>query len=173
MTAWLIRRFIREADRVDDPDVRAAYGTLAAVTGIAVNLLLSGGKFLMGLLSGMSNMEQLRENIETFSHPQPLTPAEREALLSLAERMKNTVPCTACRYCVDGCPAGLDIPMLLAAYNAFRLSSSEAERIEALPADKQPSACVGCGQCVKACPQGINVPAHLKAFADGLARRSR
>ena len=74
---------------------------------------------------------------------------------------------------VDGCPAGLDIPMLLAAYNAFRLSSSEAERIEALPADKQPSACVGCGQCVKACPQGINVPAHLKAFADGLARRSR
>ena len=52
MTAWLIRRFIREADRVDDPDVRAAYGTLAAVTGIAVNLLLSAGKFLMGLLSG-------------------------------------------------------------------------------------------------------------------------
>ena len=52
MTAWLIRRFIREPDRVNDPDVRAAYGTLAAITGIAVNLLLSAGKFLMGLLSG-------------------------------------------------------------------------------------------------------------------------
>ena len=52
MTAWLIRRFIREPDHVNDPDVRAAYGTLAAVTGIAVNLLLSAGKFLMGLLSG-------------------------------------------------------------------------------------------------------------------------
>ena len=52
MTAWLIRRFIREPDRVNDPDVRAAYGTLAAVTGIAVNLLLSAGKFFMGLLSG-------------------------------------------------------------------------------------------------------------------------
>ncbi|MBS5574503.1 MAG: aldo/keto reductase [Clostridiales bacterium] len=125
------------------------------------------------VLSGMSNMEQLRENIETFSHPQPLTPAEREALLSLAERMKNTVPCTACRYCVDGCPAGLDIPMLLAAYNAFRLSASEAGRVEALPAERQPSACVACGQCVKACPQGIDVPAHLKAFAAELARRSR
>ena len=125
------------------------------------------------VLSGMSNMEQLRENIETFSHPQPLTPAEREALLSLAERMKNTVPCTACRYCVDGCPAGLDIPMLLAAYNAFRLSASEAARVEALPAERQPSACVACGQCVKACPQGIDVPAHLKAFAAELARRSR
>ena len=125
------------------------------------------------VLSGMSNMEQLRENIETFSHPQPLTPAEREALLSLAERMKNTVPCTACRYCVDGCPAGLDIPMLLAAYNAFRLSASEAGRVEALPAEKQPSACVACGRCVKACPQGIDVPAHLKAFAAELARRSR
>ena len=63
--------------------------------------------------------------------------------------------------------------MLLAAYNAFRLSSSAAERIEALAAEKQPAACVACGQCVKACPQGIDVPAHLKAFADGLARRSR
>lgn len=52
LTAWLIRRFIREPDHVNDPDVRAAYGTLAAVTGIAVNLLLSAGKFLMGLLSG-------------------------------------------------------------------------------------------------------------------------
>ena len=52
MTAWLIRRFIREPGRVNDPDVRAAYGTLAAVTGIAVNLLLSAGKFFMGLLSG-------------------------------------------------------------------------------------------------------------------------
>ena len=49
MTAWLIRRFIREADRGDDPDVRAAYGTLAAVPGIAVNQLLSAGKCLMGL----------------------------------------------------------------------------------------------------------------------------
>ena len=125
------------------------------------------------VLSGMSDMAQLRENIETFSRHDPLTPAEREALLALAERMKNTVPCTACRYCVDGCPAGLDIPMLLAAYNAFRLSSSAAERIEALAAEKQPAACVACGQCVKACPQGIDVPAHLKAFADGLARRSR
>ena len=121
----------------------------------------------------MSDMAQLSENIKTFSEPQPLTGAEREALLALAERMKNTVPCTACRYCVDGCPAGLDIPMLLAAYNAFRLSSSAAERIEALAAEKQPAACVACGQCVKACPQGIDVPAHLKAFADGLARRSR
>ena len=125
------------------------------------------------VLSGMSDMAQLRENIETFSRPDPLTSAEREALLALAERMKNAVPCTACRYCVDGCPADLDIPMLLSAYNAFRLSASEAEPVEALPADRQPSACVACGQCVRACPQGIDVPAHLKAFAAGLERRSR
>ena len=125
------------------------------------------------VLSGMSDMAQLRENIETFSRPDPLTSAEREALLALAERMKNAVPCTACRYCVDGCPADLDIPMLLSAYNAFRLSASEAEPVEALPVDRQPSACVACGQCVRACPQGIDVPAHLKAFAAGLERRSR
>lgn len=52
MTAWLIRRFVRNHESVSDPDVRAAYGTLASVTGMLVNLLLAGAKFLMGLLSG-------------------------------------------------------------------------------------------------------------------------
>lgn len=52
MTAWLIRHFVRNHESVSDPDVRAAYGTLASVTGVLVNLLLAGGKFLMGLLSG-------------------------------------------------------------------------------------------------------------------------
>lgn len=52
MTAWLIRRFIKEPSRVEDPEVRAAYGTLASVTGVAVNLLLALGKFFMGLISG-------------------------------------------------------------------------------------------------------------------------
>lgn len=124
------------------------------------------------VLSGMSNMEQLRENIETFSHPQPLTPAEREALLSLAERMKNTVPCTACRYCVDGARrAGYP-------HAAGGLQCVSPLRLRSGPrrgpaAERQPSACVACGQCVKACPQGIDVPAHLKAFAAELARRSR
>ncbi len=52
MTAWLLKTFVKTPDRVTDPDVRAAYGTLASVTGVAVNLLLAAGKFLMGLLSG-------------------------------------------------------------------------------------------------------------------------
>ncbi len=52
MTAWLLKTFVKTPDRVTDPDVRAAYGTLASVTGVAVNLLLAAGKFLMGMLSG-------------------------------------------------------------------------------------------------------------------------
>lgn len=52
MTAWLVRHFVRNGENTSDPDVRAAYGTLASVTGVLVNLLLAGGKFLMGLLSG-------------------------------------------------------------------------------------------------------------------------
>ena len=52
MTAWLIRKFVPDHEKTSDPEVRAAYGTLAAATGIAVNLLLAAGKFLMGLISG-------------------------------------------------------------------------------------------------------------------------
>ncbi len=120
------------------------------------------------VLSGMSSMDQLTENVETFGQPKPLTPPEREALLDIAERMKRFVPCTACRYCCDGCPAGLDIPMLLAAYNEFRLTSAPAERMAALEEGSRPSACLSCGKCVRACPQGIDVPAHLATFARGL-----
>ena len=52
MTAWLIRTLIRNHENIGDPDVRAAYGTLASAVGMALNLLLAGGKFLMGFLSG-------------------------------------------------------------------------------------------------------------------------
>ncbi|MEG1471572.1 MAG: cation transporter, partial [Clostridia bacterium] len=52
MTAWLVRKLIRNADQVEDIEVRAAYGTLASCTGVVVNLLLAAAKFIMGLLSG-------------------------------------------------------------------------------------------------------------------------
>ena len=70
----------------------------------------------MGFLSGMSNEEQMMQNIHTFETDAPLNEQEKETLLSVADRMVKQIvlPCTACHYCVSHCPQGLDIPELLA-----------------------------------------------------------
>ena len=71
------------------------------------------------VLSGMSNMEQLKENIATFETDKPLAEEEMQELLSVAAGMLNgSLPCTACRYCTSHCPKGLDIPMLLSLQRA-------------------------------------------------------
>ncbi len=112
------------------------------------------------ILSGMSNMAQMQDNLATFRAPNPLSEAERALLLEMAEGMKDSVPCTACRYCTSECPMGLDIPMMLETYNELRYApiTNSAMRLEFLPPEKQPSACIGCGACAKMCPQGIRIP---------------
>lgn len=135
-------------------------------------------RFLQGLpnvkmiLSGMSNMAQMVENVETFRRKRPLTGEERAALLDIAEGMKSSIPCTACRYCCDGCPQGLDIPMLIATYNELRFSPTvnAAMRLDALLEDKRPSACIGCGKCVRICPQNIDIPGAMKGLTEAAAK---
>lgn len=135
-----------------------------------------GFRFLQGLpnvkmiLSGMSNMAQMEDNLKTFAAPNPLSEKETDVLLKIADGMKNSIPCTACRYCCEGCPKGLNIPMLLSTYNEIRFSPAinVAMRLEALPEDKQPSACIGCGKCTKICPQGIDIPQMMKELAQAL-----
>ena len=137
-----------------------------------------GFRFLQALpnvkmvLSGMSNMEQMVDNVKTFSEDKPLSVGESKLLLDIAEGMKDSVPCTACRYCCDGCPAGLDIPGLISTYNEIRFSPAVnvAMRIEFMPEDKKPTACIGCGQCTQMCPQNIDVPGALKDFAEKLSK---
>lgn len=126
-------------------------------------------RFLQGLpnvkmvLSGMSNMEQMMDNVKTFEKALPLTESETAALLTLAEGMKNSVPCTACRYCCDGCPMGLDIPKLISLYNDLRFSPNfNVGMIVDSLGDKRPDACIGCGKCAKVCPQKIDIPAAMK-----------
>ena len=137
-----------------------------------------GFRFLQGLpnvkmvLSGMSNMAQMEDNVGTFDVRKPLSKEEESALLDIAEGLKNSIPCTGCRYCCDGCPAGLNIPMLLATYNEIRYApvTNSIMRIEALPEDKKPTACISCGQCTEICPQHIDVPTELKNFAEALTK---
>lgn len=135
-----------------------------------------GFRFLQGLpnvkmiLSGMSNKEQMADNLATFARREPLNQSETETLFAIARGMMDLVPCTACRYCCEGCPQGLDIPSLLSVYNEIRVTPSvnAAMRIEFLPEEKKPSACIGCGKCARSCPQNIDIPKELKDLAQKL-----
>lgn len=112
------------------------------------------------ILSGMSDMTQMQENIDTFAENRPLSDAESNVLLDIAESLKKSVPCTACRYCVDSCPMGLDIPTLIAVYNDMSYSAglTPLMRLEALPEEKRAGACLACGACGAMCPQNIDIP---------------
>lgn len=122
------------------------------------------------ILSGMSNMEQLSENIKTFEERKLLSDEEKAVLYEIANEMKNTVPCTACRYCVEGCPMGLNIPDLLANYNeiCFAPSFNIGMRMDALPVGKRAVDCIACGACTQICPQRIDIPSALKDFVERL-----
>ena len=123
------------------------------------------------ILSGMSSLDQMKDNVDTFSEDKPLTDEESGLLLEIAEEMKDALPCTRCRYCCEGCPQGLDIPMLIHAYNDLKFSGgmTVSMQIDALPEDKRPSACIGCGACAAVCPQGIDIPKVMADLSERLA----
>ena len=123
------------------------------------------------VLSGMSDFDQMRDNVATFSGGLSQTREEAALLAEIAEGLKNALPCTRCRYCCDGCPMQLDIPMLIHAYNDIRFASSMTVpmQFDALPEEKKPSACIGCGACAAVCPQKIDIPAAMQDFARILA----
>nr|MBQ8253356.1 aldo/keto reductase [Lachnospiraceae bacterium] len=124
------------------------------------------------ILSGMSNVEQMKDNLKTFQNENPLSDGERALLLTIAEGMKQSVPCTSCRYCCDGCPLGLDIPKMIATYNEIVIapSTNAVMWLDALAAEKLPAACIKCGKCSKICPQGIAVPDVLEEFVTRLEK---
>ena len=120
------------------------------------------------ILSGMSDENQMKDNVETFSTDKPLSGQESQILSEIADNMLDMIPCTACRYCCDGCPQQLDIPMLLSSLNDARFAKNFTVpmRLESLPDDKLPNACIGCGSCAQICPQHIDIPARMQEFAD-------
>lgn len=120
-------------------------------------------------LSGMSNFEQLQQNVATFGEEKPLNEKEMETLLGIAEQMvkKIALPCTACRYCTTHCPQGLDIPQLLALYNEHCVTGGGFIAPMALMAydeDKKPGACIGCRSCEQVCPQQIKISEAMADF---------
>lgn len=124
-------------------------------------------------LSGMSNMEQLKENIKTYAEDKPLTKEEMQGLISVARGMLgDSLPCTACRYCTTHCPKELDIPTLLGLYNEHRFTNGgfiAPMVVSTLPEEKRPTACVGCRSCEKVCPQQIKISEAMSDFGKRLA----
>lgn len=121
------------------------------------------------VLSGMTNSDQAKDNIATFSAHQPLSPAEQDVLEQAVELLRREVliPCTQCHYC-DGCPQGLDIPKLLSMYSAYRLSGGRFTYDQLAP-DARPDRCVSCGRCASKCPQNIDIPEHLHTYAQAMS----
>ncbi|MDE5576487.1 MAG: aldo/keto reductase [Oscillospiraceae bacterium] len=120
-------------------------------------------------LSGMSNMDQVKDNIKTFETDKPLNEKEMAELMAVADRMtkKDSLPCTACRYCTTHCPQGLDIPELIKLYNEHCLTNGgfiAPMALMAVPDDKKPSACVGCRSCEAVCPQQIKISEAMSDF---------
>ena len=123
------------------------------------------------ILSGMSEFSQIKENIEIFKNYNPLNEEEINALLEVAEMLKDSVPCTGCGYCLKDCPKELNIPFMLSIYNELKIQKAVATRIriDSLPEEKQSTACIGCGLCAQNCPQKIDVPKELNNLSVILA----
>ncbi len=121
---------------------------------------------VMTVLSGMTTMDHVTDNVATMDEFKPLTEEERELLFKVADvyKQSKTVPCTGCRYCMD-CPAGVDIPAVFKIYNQYCTTENKAQFIadyDALGESKQAHHCVACRQCCSQCPQSIDIPARME-----------
>jgi len=121
------------------------------------------------ILSGMSTMEQMVDNVATFDNGGPLSDEDAAILEKACDLFRNeiNVPCTACRYCCDDCPMNIEIPEVLKVYNRMKLDGPMS--IFGLFAiNPGPKDCVGCGACAGHCPQHIDVPQIMAELADQL-----
>lgn len=135
---------------------------------------------VLTVLSGMTYMEHLRENLLTYSPLEPITTEEDAFLMEVAREIYDlkTIPCNECQYCMP-CPYGINIPAIFVHYNKMikegnmphsRQSSVYAQQRQAflvgydrsVPRMRQADHCIGCGECVSHCPQRINIPEQLR-----------
>lgn len=134
---------------------------------------------VLTVLSGMTRMEHLQDNLRSFAPLKPLSKSDFAFLQQMADEMMklDTIPCNDCKYCMP-CPYGLDIPAILQHYNkcvnegniAANANDENFKRARrefligydrSVPKLRQASHCIGCGQCSPHCPQGIDIPKEL------------
>lgn len=134
---------------------------------------------ILTVLSGMTYLDHLKENVATYSPLDPISDEENEFLEVVAQEIlqNDTVPCTDCKYCMP-CPYGVNIPAIFAHYNKCINDDNVARDTRdphydkarraflvgydrAVPRLRQASRCIACGNCLSECPQSINIPARL------------
>lgn len=121
------------------------------------------------VLSGMSDMEQLKANIATYETDEPLSGEEFDALVKYADKEtgRGGLPCTACHYCTSHCPQELPIPELIAFYNEHKITGGgfiAPMAVGSMPQEKRPGSCIGCKSCEQVCPQQIKISEMMKDF---------
>lgn len=145
--------------RPDESIPAWAFRFLQAIPGVTV------------VLSGMSDMKQVKENIEIWSEDRPLTDREFKRLVELAdeETRKGGLPCTACHYCTSHCPKALPIPELIALYNEHKITGGgflAPMAVGSMEEEKRPASCIGCQNCEQVCPQQIKISDMMREFSE-------
>lgn len=148
-----------KAARPEDSMAAWAFRFLQSLPGVQV------------VLSGMTTLEQLEENLQLFSRDNLASEDDKALLQKVVTSMTGLVPCTACRYCCEACPQGLNIPKLISMYNEINYDKSLGSlsfTLNAMSEKEMPSACLGCRACEKLCPQNIKIPEVLGRFHEAL-----
>ena len=118
------------------------------------------------VLSGMSDMAQLEDNVAMMTNFEPMNEKELEAVAKVVEEIRkvNDIPCTGCRYCMD-CPMGVDIPEIFAIYSRLKIFGKDKSFVEdykeVMENGNGAEHCIGCQQCMNHCPQSIEIPDKL------------
>lgn len=128
------------------------------------------------VLSGMSDLAQMEDNLSFMDPPKPLNEMERDAIEQVRRILKqqDLIPCTGCRYCVPGCPMSIQIPDLFSVYNTKkRYGDWGSDFYYTVHTQDHGKAvdCIGCGQCEEICPQHLPIRKYLQDVADAFQER--